>query len=81
MQNYFLIIFLWAFPYYLLYFADKLKKPTILPEIVGFLKVVGEMQHLVREGLQNYNYDAISHYTLLPIYPFHFPKFCPIQKQ
>ena len=30
------IIFLWMFPYKLLYFASKLKKSTILSEIVSF---------------------------------------------
>ena len=26
------------------------------------------------------NYHVILHYILLPIYPLHFPNFCPIQK-
>ena len=80
MQNYFLIIFLWTFPYYLLHF-DKLEKPTVLPEIVSFLKVVGEILHLVGERLQNINYDVIFHYISLPTYPFHLPKLSPFQKQ
>ena len=40
MHNHILIIFLWTFTYLLLYFADELKIPTILNEIVGFMKIV-----------------------------------------
>ena len=29
---------------------------------------------------QKLNYDVILHYISLPIYPLHYPKFCPIQK-
>ena len=49
--------------------------------MVGFLKVVGEIQHLGRKRSQKINYDAILLYISLPIYPLHFLKFCPIQKQ
>ena len=53
----------------------------ILPETVGFLKIVGEIQQLGRKRSQKINFDVILHYISLPIYPLHFPKFCPIQKQ
>ena len=54
-------------------------EPTILPEIIVFLKIVGEIQQLVRKHSQKTNYDLNLHYILLPIYPLHFPRFCPIQ--
>ena len=54
---------------------------TILPEIVSFLKIVGKIRSLVRKRLQKSNSDVIFHYISLPIYPLHFLKFCPIQKQ
>ena len=57
------------------------KKLTILAEIVGFLKTVGETQQLVRKRSQKIHYDVILHYISLPICPLHFSKFCPIQKQ
>ena len=34
-----------------------------------------------RKRSRKINYDVILHYISLPIYPLHFPKFCPIQKQ
>ena len=56
------------------------KKPTILLEIVSFLKIVGERRQLVRKRSQRINYEVIFYYISLPIYPVSFPKFCPIQK-
>ena len=41
------------------------KKPTVLSEIVGFLKIVGGMQQLVRKCLQKINYDIV-------VITFHF---------
>ena len=58
-----------------------LKNRTILPEIVGFLKTVGEIQQLVWKSSQKINYDKLLHYISIPIYPMYFPKFCLIQKQ
>ena len=52
-----------------------------MPEIFGFLKIVDEMQQLVRKRSQKINYDVLLDYISLPIYPLHFPKLCPIQKQ
>ena len=52
------------------------KKATILPEIVGFFKLVGEIQQLLRKRSQKIHYDVNLHYILLSIYPLHFPKFC-----
>ena len=37
-----------------------LKKPTILPKIVGFLKIVAEMEQLVRTRSQKINYDVFG---------------------
>ena len=48
--------------------------------IVGFLKIVREMQQLVRKLSQKINFEVILDYISLPIFPLHFPKFCPIQK-
>ena len=48
--------------------------------IVGFLKIVCEMQQLVRKLSQKINFEVILDYISLPIFPLHFPKFCPIQK-
>ena len=62
-------------------FHRQIKKTTILPEIVGFLKIVGEIQQLARKRSQKINYDVILHCISLLIYPLHFPKFCPIEKQ
>ena len=45
-----------------------------------FLKIVGEIQQLVQKSSQKINYEVILRYISLPIYPLHFPKFCPIQK-
>ena len=59
----------------------KFQKPTILPEIVKFLKFVSEIQQLVQKRSQKNNHNVILHYILLPIYPLHFSKFCFIQKQ
>ena len=53
----------------------------MLGKIVGFLKFVGEIQQLVQKRSQKNNQNIILHYISLPIYPFHFPKFCPLQKQ
>ena len=53
-------------------FADKFKKPTILPEIVSFLKFVGEIQELLRKRPQKNYQDVILHYISLPIYPLYF---------
>ena len=52
-----------------------------MPETVGFLKTVSEIQQLVRKRSLKINYEVILHYISLPIYQLHFPKFCPIQKQ
>ena len=38
------------------------KKPTILTEIVGFLKIVGEIQQLLWKRSQKIYYDVILHY-------------------
>ena len=57
------------------------KKMTILAELVSFLKIVGEIQQLVRKRSQKIHYDEILHYISLPIFPMHFSKFCPIQNQ
>ena len=62
-------------------FRRQIKKTTILPEIIGFLKIIGEIQQLVWKLSQKILYDANLHYIFLPIYPLHFPKFSPIQKQ
>ena len=58
-----------------------LKNRTILPEIVRFLKTVGEIQQLVWKSSQKINYDKLLHYISIPIYPMYCPKFCLIQKQ
>ena len=57
------------------------KNRNILPEIIGFFKIVAEIQQLVWKRSQKINSDVILHYTSLPIYPFHFPNFRPIPKQ
>ena len=49
--------------------ATNLKKPTILPEIVGFLKFVGKIQQLPRKRPQKNHQDIILHYISLSIYP------------
>ena len=56
------------------------KKPTISGKNVGFLKIVAEIQQLAWKRSQKINYDVILHYISLPIYPLHFPKFCPIKE-
>ena len=45
------------------------------------MKFVAEIQQLVRKRSQKNNYNLILHYISLPIYPLHFPKFRPMQKQ
>ena len=45
----------------------------------AFLACVSEIQQLVRS--QKSNQNLILHCIPLPIYPLHFPKFFPIQKQ
>ena len=62
-------------------FRRQIKKTTILPEIIDFLKIVGEIQQLVWKLSQKIYYDVNLHYIFLPIYPLHFPKFSQIQKQ
>ena len=57
------------------------KNRNILPEIIGFFKIVAEIQQLVWKRSQKINSDVILHYISLPIYPFHFPNFRPIPKQ
>ena len=57
------------------------KKLTISGKINGFLKFVGKIQHLVRKRSLENNQDIILHHISVSIYPFHFPNFCPIQKQ
>ena len=52
---------------------------VVLPEIVGFSKIVGEIQQLVPKRSQKIYYDVILDYISLPIYPFDFPKFCPFK--
>ena len=44
------------------------KKPALFPEIVDFMKIVGEIQQLVRKRSQKINHDVILHYISLPIY-------------
>ena len=56
------------------------KKTRVLPKYVVFLEIVGELKLLVRKRSQKITY-VILHYISLYIYPLHFPKFCPIQKQ
>ena len=63
-----------------LVFHQQFKK-TILAEIVGFLKIVSEIQQLVQKRSQKIHYEVILHYILLPICPLHFPKFFHIQNQ
>ena len=58
-----------------------LKNQQFCLKIVGFLKIVGKTQQLVWKCSQKINYDVILHYISLAIYPLHFPKCCPIQKQ
>ena len=62
-------------------FRRQIKKTTILPEIIGFLKIDGEIQQLVWKLSQKIHYHVNLHYIFLPIYPLHFPKFSQIQKQ
>ena len=57
------------------------KNRNILPKILGFLKIVAEIQQLVWKRSQKINSDVILHYISLPIYQFHFPNFHPIPKQ
>ena len=52
-----------------------------MPEIVGFLKTVGEIQQLVRKSSQKINYNVILDCISLSFDPLHIPKFYPIQKQ
>ena len=80
-QNHVLIIFSVNVSVLADVFCRQIKKtPTILPEIVGFLKIVGKIQ-LVRKRSEKINFDVILHYISFPPYPLHFSKFCPIQKQ
>ena len=57
------------------------KEPTISGKIVGFLKILGEIQQLVWKRPQKIYYEVILHYISLSIYPLHFPEFWLIQKQ
>ena len=57
------------------------KNQQFQAKLLFFLKTVGEMQQIVQKRSQKINYDVILHYISLPIYPLHFPKLCPIQKQ
>ena len=50
------------------------KAKAISVKKVGLLKIVGEIQELVRKRSQKINYDIILHYISLRIYPLHFPK-------
>ena len=60
-------------------FQERIFSRTLISrKIIGFMKIVGEIQQLVRKRSQKINYDVILHYVSLPIYPLHFPKFCPI---
>ena len=60
-------------------FQERIFPRTLISrKIIGFMKIVGEIQQLVRKRSQKINYDVILHYVSLPIYPLHFPKFCPI---
>ena len=60
-------------------FQERIFSRTLISrKIMGFMKIVGEIQQLVRKRSQKINYDVILHYVSLPIYPLHFPKFCPI---
>ena len=63
------------------FFTYLINNMNVFPEIVGFLKLVDEIQQLVRKRSQKNNQGVILHYISLLIYPLHFPKFCPIQKQ
>ena len=57
------------------------EKLTILPEIWQFFLKFGKIRQLVRKRSQKINCDVILNYISLSIYPLHFSKFCPIQKQ
>ena len=57
------------------------KKQQFQAKLSVFLKIVDEIQQLVRKRSQKINDDVILHYIPLPIYLLHFPKFCPIEKQ
>ena len=81
MQNYVLSIYLERFGISCGISPTNFKKPTILPEIIRFFKIVGKIQNLVQKRSQKINYNILLHYISLPIYPLHFPKLCPIQKQ
>ena len=60
-------------------FQERIFSRTLISrKIIGFMKIVGEIQQLVRKRSQKINYDVILHDVSLPIYPLHFPKFCPI---
>ena len=59
----------------------NLKKPKISDKIVGFVIFVSGIQQLVQKSSQKSNQGVILHYVSLPIYPLHFQKLCPIQKQ
>ena len=81
MQNYVQFIFYECFCTSRCVLSTNVKKSTILGKIVGLLKFVGEIQQQIRNHSPKNNFDLILDYILLPTYPLHFQKFCPIQKQ
>ena len=58
-----------------------LKNPTMLNEIVNFLKIDVELGPTLGKRLQKNNKDAISENISRTIYQLHFQKFCPLQKR
>ena len=55
--NYFYVNYLIIFYFYIS--LANFQKPTILPEIVGFLKIVGRIQWLVQKRSQKIKYDVM----------------------
>ena len=56
------------------------KKPTILPEIIGFLKLVGEIQqyeNVHRNFALSENFRNFRNFTLSEILPYSKPKKTP----
>ena len=69
MQNYVLIIFCESFHTSCCISPTIFKKPINLAEIVGFSKIVGEIQQLVQKRSQKIHCDVVLHYISLPICP------------
>ena len=55
--NYFYVNYLIIFYFYIS--PANFQKPTILPEIVGFLKIVGRIQWLIQKRSQKIKYDVM----------------------